>query len=729
VLAAGGGSPRAAVVQQDAPASLRHAVSSTIPRASLALRAQKLRHVISIFGDKSAPSARRAHGLPVSSSLMGISSAPGELSGQWARQILETAPDAMVVVGEDGRIVFVNAQTEVLFGYKRAKLLGQCLDVLIPERFRGPHKAHLGRYFAHPGTRPMHSGLELFGRRSDGSEIAIEVSLSPVRTDDGILASAAIRDITERKRIEAAVTLNADRLGSAVESIQVAFSLFDARDRLVLCNSAYRCLVGESVSGPLIGLSHQDILDGWLGSIAFTNDDERVRFCAAQLGDRQDPKGPVDIRTRDGRSLRITHRRTVERGLVETIWDLTDDVRREEELLKARAAAEAGSAAKTEFLSSMSHELRTPLNAILGFSQLLSRDKKEPLSARHASRVEQILEGGQHLLRLVDDILDLSRIESGGMSISTEQVGVSEVLDDVKRALEATAAAVAVRLEVDPVPSEVPMVRADRTRLMQILMNYGSNAIKYNRKGGTVTLSVAFIQPERGDTNASPPNEGFVRVTVRDTGHGIPLNKQASLFQPFQRAGQETGPIEGTGIGLVIAKRLAELMLGHVGFRSVPGKGSEFWVDIPAQASGVKVTRSPIPDNRSMRTDSDERRLVLYVEDNPANVALMQDVMKGLGSFDVLVAPTAEMGIELARSHHPAIVILDINLPGMSGFDALRVLREGKETKEIPVIALTAAASERDKQRGVQAGFFRYLTKPMQVDELVAALEVLVAPG
>lgn len=174
-------------------------------------------------------------------------------------------------------------------------------------------------------------------------------------------------------------------------------------------------------------------------------------------------------------------------------------------------------------------------------------------------------------------------------------------------------------------------------------------------------------------------------MTVRDTGHGIPSNKQPLLFQPFQRAWQGMGPVEGTGIGLVIAKRLAELMLGDVGCRSVAGEGSEFWVDFPAQASGAKVTRSPIPDALATRAGRDERRLVLYVEDNPTNVAFMRDLVSDLGDFDLLTAPTAEMGIELARSRHPAIVILDINLPGMSGLDALRVLREAEETEEIIV--------------------------------------------
>jgi CheY-like chemotaxis protein len=260
-------------------------------------------------------------------------------------------------------------------------------------------------------------------------------------------------------------------------------------------------------------------------------------------------------------------------------------------------------------------------------------------------------------------------------------------------------------------------------------MNYGSNAIKYNRAGGIVTFSAALIPPEGPDGGAPASGAGFVRVTVSDNGRGIPADKQHLLFQPFQRAGQETGPIEGTGIGLVIAKRLAELMLGQVGFRSVPGDGSEFWVDMPADVSSAPEIILPTPDVPT-RAHGSKQRLVLYVEDNPANVVFMRDLVSGLDNFDLLTAPTAEIGIELARGHHPALIILDINLPGMSGFEALRVLRDGEETKAIPIIALSAAASERDKQRGIQAGFFRYLTKPLKVDEFVAAIEtLLIAPG
>ncbi len=634
---------------------------------------------------------------------------------EWFRQVLETAPDAMVIVGPDEKIQYVNVQTERLFGYARSELLGLTLETLIPERLRRNHRSHVARFFADPGTRPMGSGLELFGRRADGKEIAIEVSLSPVFTKDGALVSAALRDISERKRTEAKAKLAADRLSSAVESIQDAFALFDKEDQLVLCNSVFRRLVAESLPGPLVGKSHDEILDAWLVDLAFSNAEEQADFRRDRVTTFREHQSTFDVRTRDGRSLRVVDRRTIEGGTVRMIWDLTNDVRVAEELSIARAAAEAASAAKSDFLSSMSHELRTPLNAILGFAQLLRRDKREPLSERHQGRVTQILKGGEHLLRLIDDILDLSRIEAGAVSLSTEPVSVADVLRHVQSTLEPMAARSGLSVVVQIGAEPVPMLTADRTRFAQILMNFGSNAIKYNRPGGCVTFAV------------SRPNDGFVRVAVTDTGMGIPEEKQGKLFQPFQRAGQETGSIEGTGIGLVITKRLAGLMNGTVGFRSIEGEGSEFWVDMPIHAlTNGALAAVPSPANEGPRLRAVGQRSILYIEDNPANVRFMEDLLGNFDGIELLTAPTAEIGVALARAKVPTVIIMDINLPGMSGLDALVTLRSIPETRAIPVIALTAAASDRDRQRGEEAGFYRYLTKPVQIDELEAALETLI---
>jgi PAS domain S-box-containing protein len=628
------------------------------------------------------------------------------------RQVLDAAPDAMVVVDGDGRIRFANTQAETLFGYTRAELLGQAVDLLVPDRFRSVHARHVGRYVAAPTARAMGSALELFARRKDGSEVPIEVSLSPLTIDGELVVTAALRDISERKRLTHAATLSAARLASAVESIQDAFALFDVDGRLLLCNSVYRRLYAGIRAGALVGLHYEELLDAWLPELDFADAEARSRARAERLANYETLDADFNVCTRDGRSLRVMDRRTPEGGTVEIVWDLTDDARLADELREARRVAERANAAKSDFLSSMSHELRTPLNAILGFSQLLLRDKKQPLDDKQRGRVDQIVRGGEHLLRLIDEILDLSRIEAGGISISTEPVDALEVLEEVLTTLGPFAASAGIRLELTPVLGRLPTVAVDRTRYAQILMNFGSNAVKYNRLGGNVTFVATVPDPAR------------VRVSVVDTGMGIPADKQGSIFQPFQRAGQEAGPIEGTGIGLAITKRLASLMGGSVGFESTHGKGSAFWVEVPIHTSDA---RAQAPAGRvELGTELTPNARILYVEDNPANVSFMPDLLGNFHELELVVARSAEEGIDIARSTLPTIIIMDINLPGMSGVDALRALRDWPETSKIPVIALTAAATRRDRERGEAAGFFRYLTKPVNVSELEAALRSLL---
>jgi CheY-like chemotaxis protein len=326
------------------------------------------------------------------------------------------------------------------------------------------------------------------------------------------------------------------------------------------------------------------------------------------------------------------------------------------------------------------------------------------------------MRGGEHLLRLINDILDLSGIEAGRTSISVEPVHLAEVLEELRVTLLPMATHHGISLAVDILPAEIPAVLVDRTRFAQVLMNFGSNAIKYNRAGGAVVLSV-----ERRP-------DGRVRVSVIDSGIGIPLGEQDKLFQPFHRAGQETGSIEGTGIGLAISRRLAALMHASVGFTSKPDIGSTFWIDVVAE--GERGAVAEVPSIGALVTlHVVAPQIVLHVEDNPANIAFMTDLLGGFPSIELVTATTAELGIGLAVTRRPATILMDINLPGMSGLEALHALRSSPVTAGIPVIALTAAASDRDRERGLAAGFFRYLTKPVRVDELLLALDAVLAPG
>lgn len=634
-------------------------------------------------------------------------------------RLLETSPDPVIVVDGQGRILFANLQAESVFEYPPDALIGENVDLLVPERLRAAHAIHRMRYAESPRVRPMGSQLTLLGRRRTGTEFPVEISLSPVTVGEHTLYSANIRDITERRRNETELRRTQGQLLSAVESIQGAFALFDTQDKLVLCNSTYRAILGGRLSGDLVGRAFHDVIEASIAAGTFAIDehgaDELTRRWTAY---HTSPSGALDVKASGGQHLRIVERRTADGGVVATIWDITDEVTHEDDLRQARAVAEAASAAKTEFLASMSHELRTPLNAVLGFAQLLQRDKKTPLSTRQHERIEHVLRGGEHLLRLIDDVLDLARIEAGRVLISLEPVKVTQVLAEVRDTLAAMADRSQVQLSVTPPEPSGLEVVADRTRFKQILMNYGSNAIKYNRPGGSVRMRV----------DATPD---MVRVSVVDDGVGIADAKQASLFQPFQRAGQESGAIEGTGIGLVITKRLAELMKGRVGFESVEGRGSRFWVELPIHQTALTAPASSTPVSSSQEStlggDTGPRYLVVYVEDNPSNIAFMEDLLADFERVQLLTAPTAEIGIELVRARRPDVVIMDINLPGMSGFEATQKLAAWPETRDIPVVALSAAAMIRDAARVAGAGFYRYLTKPVKVNELTATLEELLA--
>jgi PAS domain S-box-containing protein len=621
-------------------------------------------------------------------------------------ELIDSAPDAIVVVGPDGRIELVNEQTVKLFGYARAELLGASLECLLPEGLRERHAAHVQRFFVHPVPRPMASSLELVARRKDGGQFPIEVSLSPLHNDQRISVSAAIRDITQRKRTEAESRLNAERFASAMEAMHDAFAIFDSQARLVRCNAAYRGLLAPTQLQVAIGMERTLLIEAWL-SLRDTN---ITLDLDAWRSAGHDEVTTLDLRTRDRRSLRLTSHPTGGGDFVEVVWDLTEDEQRATELRLARAEAEAASSAKSEFLSSMSHELRTPMNSILGFAQLLMRDAREPLSTRHRERVGHILQSGEHLLRLIDDVLDLSRIESGRVPMSSEPVRPQEVLQEVIRTLAPIASEHNVQLESVALDPALPCVLGDRVRVMQILMNFGSNAIKYNRPQGRVTFGAHLRGAE-------------LRMQVEDTGMGIATDQQSKLFQAFQRAGQEAGPIEGTGIGLLITKKLAELMNGRVGFESTPAVGSVFWVELPlSAASESMVARDTYPPGAALPIRP-VRGVVLYIEDNLPNIAFMRDLFDDIEGMELVTARSATEGLVLTRALCPQVILMDINLPDMSGSQALQVLRRSPETADIPVIALTAAASDRDRKAGLQVGFYRYITKPIDVEELMKALD------
>ena len=384
------------------------------------------------------------------------------------------------------------------------------------------------------------------------------------------------------------------------------------------------------------------------------------------------------------------------------------------ELATATAAAEDANRAKSEFLSSMSHELRTPLNAIIGFGQLLASENIPSTPEQKKRFIEHVLKASNHLLTLINEVLDLARIESGHLTLSLEPVGMAEVMAECQIMLVPVAGQRDIHL-VFPADSGLRVV-ADRTRLKQIVLNLLSNAIKYNRDSGSVIVDCRQTESRR------------VSVSVQDTGIGLNAAQLAALFQPFNRLGQESGAVEGTGIGLVVTKRLVEMMGGEIAVTSQPGSGSLFRIELPLADSPAPTAAAPahttVPAAASAMAEpaASASATLLYVEDNPANLKLVQELIALRPELRLLTAPDGHLGIELARAHLPRLILMDLNLPGVNGTDAMLILRSDPATAHIPIIALTANAMPRDIAKGLAAGFYRYITKPIDIEAFNATV-------
>ena len=391
--------------------------------------------------------------------------------------------------------------------------------------------------------------------------------------------------------------------------------------------------------------------------------------------------------------------------IVVTARDITERREMEESISKARDAAEAASRAKSQFLSNMSHELRTPLNAVLGFAQVLDMDPSVPLTGVQKECVFEIMKAGSHLLELINEVLDLARIEAGKARLSIEPVNVGTVIEETMTMIIPATEKYGIGVNLDQLSCGGLYIRADKTKLKQIFINLLTNAIKYNRPGGKVD----FYCEGAGDR---------VRFHVVDTGIGIPETELEAIFKPFHRVGNMRNIVEGTGVGLAVVRQLTEMMGGSIRVESIEGKGSHFTVEFQAaeemtlwgEKEGLK--EQLVSDSRTVARG----RKILYIEDNQANLRLVERILELVPGTVFLSAPSAETGLEIARSEKPDVILLDINLPGMDGYEAFERLQTFEETRHIPVIAVSSNAMEREIGRAMRMGFFDYITKPIKAD-------------
>jgi PAS domain S-box-containing protein len=676
-------------------------------------------------------------------------------AGALQNAIFNSANFSSIATDAKGVIQIFNVGAERMLGYSAAEVMNKITpaDISDPQEVVA-RAAALSLEIGTPITpgfealvfkasRGIEDIYELTYFRKDGSRFPAVVSVTALRDAHGAIIGYLLigTDNTARKQAEEAL-LKAGALQSAIfTSANFSSIATDAKGVIQIFNVGAERMLGYSAAEVMNKITPADISDPQeliarakalsveLATPITPGFEALVFKASREIEDiyeltyiRKDgSRFPAVVSVtalRDAQDVIIGYlligTDNTARQLVEAERALLDQALQDKnaELESAKFVAEKANLAKSDFLSSMSHELRSPLNAILGFAQLMESDAT-PQTATQKESTGQILQAGWYLLNLINEILDLAMVESGKLLVSLEPMSLGEVMLECQTMIEPQAQKFGISMSFCKLAKPL-FVLADRTRVKQILINLLSNAIKYNRARGAVIVECAASSPER------------IRISVKDTGSGLSTDKLAQLFQPFNRLGQEAGGEEGTGIGLVMTKRLVELMGGVIGVKSDIGVGSVFWVELVLAAEpnlAIGTTDAAALQPAQLKNDAALRTL-LYVEDNPANLKLVAQLIARRPNLRLLSAADATLGIELARDRQPAVILMDINLPGISGIGALKILREDPLTRHIPVIAISANAMPHDIHKGLEAGFFRYLTKPIRVVEFMDVVDV-----
>ncbi len=548
-------------------------------------------------------------------------------------------------------------------------------------------------------------------QRQDGAMLPIEMSIRMQQDKERTLAIVVAKDASSHKAVEDELAKMTSALRATLEATADGILVTDLRGNISNINHRFARIWQLS----------EELLN--------QHDDQQIfAFIESQLQQPESYHQRLEelfaTPTADGfDTLTLTDGRVIERytkpqylgadviGKVFSFSDVTARVKAEQDLLAAKNQAEQANRAKSEFLSQMSHELRTPLNAILGFAQIL----QEELSDEHREFTDHILKAGWHLLGLINEVLDLAKIEAGRLNVNIENFDILGVVRETLSLAAPIASKYGINVSDKTGTAPTSTIRADSTRVKQMVLNLVSNAIKYNRPNGQVTLTIEY------------PTTKMLRLVVTDTGIGMSEADLANLFQPFSRVGNKQNEVEGTGIGLAFTQKLAGLMQGDIGVSSVEGVGSSFWLDLPlAETAPKPAIAAAAAESAESSLPAGKSYTVLYIEDDPMSTYLMRSIFKTLPGTTLLTAPTPAQGLELAQAHNPDLIISDINLPGMTGLELRQQLAAHPCTAQTPVFALSANAMPEDINQGLRAGFQRYLTKPLNIRELTAAMrEVL----
>ena len=625
------------------------------------------------------------------------------------QRLLDSTAEGLFGVDVHGRCTFINRAALRLLGYDReAELLGREIRALV-------HHSHPdGRAYGQ-GESPLdsahqdwqrHAADEVFWRR-DGSAFPVEYWAHPV-LHDGRVQGAVVTffDISERMHLQATLREGEARMARLVDAVTDGVITIDASERIVLFNRAAQRLFGVSAQAAL-GSPIGRFVPSGLRNAGHPDPAEEGKAPAAVhelTGTRADgSEFPMEV---------SVSRFDTGAGMLTTVVlrDVTE-LRAARAERQAREALEAANRAKTEFLSRMSHELRTPLNAVLGFSQLLRLDKDHPASRPQLERIRHIENSGAHLLALVNDVLDLSRVEAGQLALLVESISLQQVAEEAVAMISPLAAECGVEILAAGADGHQPAgrVQADHVRLRQVLVNLLSNAVKYNRRGGRVSL-------------AWRSTAQVCIVTVADTGPGIPQDKLAHLFEPFNRLGAETSKVDGTGIGLVLSRRLVELMQGRLGVDSVVGQGTIATLEL--QLSALPAVPAPLPAAPSQHGALDDRLNVLYAEDNEVNVELVRQVAAFRPAIHLRVAGNGASALAMAAEFPPDLMLVDMNLGDMNGIELADALQRSPLTAGIRLVALSADALPEQIHAALARGFEHYLTKPIDFRRLLNVLDM-----